>query len=258
MRQTFCTPLLFWLTLVLAAPASASGLWGEGGFEAFSESLPEANRALIEKTLGPEWTEVVIKTGLDPLHVRTPDFQQIDAVLERAVREKYGILELFTDAELANTQAPALLLQGAVLDRIDAKYDLSSVWMLSTQPKGGAHEVLRMKYMIVGQGILVVGYPHSAPVEILDEGKALEYQYEPVINAKIVNTPGTRGLFSVRTLSSPTEGYSDFKGPMGVSIRSYQVKGSKIKVDYHLVIDQDTEANKKPIVIRSGKALSFP
>lgn len=238
-------------------PSMASGLWGQGGFAVFSESLPLADRTVLEKSFGQEWTEVVFRTGIDPDRIRAPDFTQIDAVLERAVHEKYGILELFTDPELADTKAPALLLQGKVLEHIDAKYDLSSVWLLSTHLKGG-HKELRMRYMIVGQGILVVGYPHAAPVEILDDGKTMEYQYEPMINAKIVNTPGTRGLFGVRTLASPSEGYGDFKGPMGVSIRSYQVKGNKIKVDYHLIIDQETEAPKRPIVIRGQKAVGSP
>lgn len=240
---------LFFINALI--PAEAEELWGKQGFLGFAKSQPVIDRGALESVLGKEWTEVVFKTGLEPNRVHKADFDHIDPVLERAVGSKMGILELFTTGELADTKAPALLLDQRLLERIDAKYDLFSVWMLSAKPKGTKAGALNMRYMIVGQGILIVGYPHAAPVEIIDDGKSMEYQYEPVISAKIVNTPGTRGLFSVRTLASPKDDFGDFKGPMGVSIRAYEVKGNTIRVEYHLVVDQETLAPKKPIIIRS-------
>lgn len=237
----------------LMIPVEAAELWGEKGFHNFAKSLPLMDRGSLESVLGKEWTEVVFKTGLEPARIHKADFDHIDPVLEHAVGSKMGILELFTTGELADAKAPALLLDQNLLERIDAKYDLFSVWMLSVKPTGAKAGTLKMRYMIVGQGILIVGYPHAAPVEIIDDGKSLEYQYEPVISAKIVNTPGTRGLFGVKTLASPKEEFGDFKGPMGVSIRAYEIKGSTIRVEYHLVVDQETLAPKKPIIIRGAE-----
>ena len=237
----------------LTNPVEATDLWGEKGFHDFAKSLPVMDRNSLESILGKEWTEVVFKTGLEPARIHKADFQHIDPVLEHAVGSKMGVLELFTTGELSDARAPALFLDQTLLERIDAKYDLFSVWMLSGKSKGAKPGSLKMRYMIVGQGILIVGYPHAATVEIIDDGKSLEYQYEPVISAKIVNTPGTRGLFSVKTLASPKEEFGDFKGPMGVSIRAYEIKGSTIRVEYHLVLDQETLAPKKPIIIRGAE-----
>jgi|APCry1669193181_1035450.scaffolds.fasta_scaffold00933_13 hypothetical protein len=249
--------LLFTLFLAFHS-AQAGNLWGDGGFRTFTESLPRADANQVEQTLGREWTHVIYRSGLEPNRVHKADWAHIDAVLERSVKAKLGILELFTSIELADPKAPALLLDEDLLQQIDAKYDLSSVWMLSTKTKGGSAGTLKMRYMLVGQGILIMGYPHSATVDILDDGKFLEYQYESLISAKIVNTPTTRGLFGVRTLASPHEEFNDFKGPMGVSIRAYEVKGSRIRVEFHLVVDQDTEVAKRPIIIRTSQALSSP
>jgi hypothetical protein len=254
----FASPALLFTLLLTLNSAQAGSLWGDGGFSAFTESLPRADVKRVEQTLGREWANVIYRSGLEPNRVHKADFAHIDAVLERSVQAKLGILELFTSIELADPKAPALLLDEDLLQRIDAKYDLSSVWMLSAKPKGGKAGALKMRYMIVGQGILVMGYPHPATVEILDDGKFFEYEYESVISAKIVNNAKTRGLFSVRTLASPNEEFNDFKGPMGVSIRGYEVKGSRIRVEYHLVVDQETEVAKKPIIIRSDQGVSSP
>lgn len=257
MPKFACFILLF-LLHVLSYSVHAKSLWGDGGFSAFSESLPHADPKVVLQSLGREWTNVIYKTGLEPSRVHKADFTHINAVLEHAVATKLGILELFTAGELADPKGPALLLDSDALQKIDAKYDLSSVWMLSAKPKESGTSSLKMSFMIVGQGILIMGYPHPATVEILDEGKLLEYQYESLISANIVNAPKSRGLFSVRALASPTEDFSDFKGPMGVSIRGFEVKGSNIRVAYHLVIDQETEVSKKPIIIRSDPGLSSP
>jgi len=241
-------------SLNMLPPVEAEELWGNQGFEGFANSQPVMNREGLDWVLGKDWTEVVFRAGLDPNRVHKADFDHIDPVLERAAGSKLGILDLFTTGELANTKSPALLLDQHLLEQIDAKYDLFSVWMLSAQPKGAKSGAMRMRYMIVGQGILILGYPHAAPIEIIDEGKSMEYEYEPLISAKIVNAPGTRGLFSVKTLASPNEEFGDFKGPMGASIRAYEVKGNSIRVAYHLVVDHETLATKKPIRIRSEKS----
>ena len=254
----FASFVLLFILVSVFHSAQAESLWGDGGFSTFTESLPRADSKQVEQTLGREWTHVIYRSGLEPNRVHKADWTHINAVLERSVKAKLGILELFTSIELADPKAPALLLDEDLLQQIDAKYDLSSVWMLTAKTKGSAAGKLKMRYMIVGQGILIMGYPHPATVEILDDGKFFEYEYESVISAKIVHTSKTRGLFGVRTLAAPHEEFSDFKGPMGVSIRGYEVKGSRIRVEYHLVVDQETEVAKKPIIIRSDQGVSSP
>lgn len=240
------------LSLILGPQSLASEIWGEGGFDTFSDRLPLVDASELSKNLGKQWTDVIFKTGVETTQILKADFASIDPVLERAAHEKLGILDLFTGKDLANPKARALFLDEKVLAKIDAKYNLFSVFMLSTNPKDKPKETLRMRYMIVGSGLLIVGYPHAAPVEIIDDGKLLEYQYEPIIQADIIHNAQTRGLFSVRTLPSPSPEFRDFKGPMGVSIRSYEINGNMIRVGYKLVLDQETQVPKKPIELRAS------
>ena len=255
MFKTAC--LLLILHVIDAfGPAQATSIWGDGGFHRFSASLPHADPIKMEQSLGRDWRQVISRCGLEPSRIQKADWPHIDAVLQHSVQAKLGILELFTSPELADPKAPALILDEALLQQIDAKYDLSSVWMLTAKTQGSIPGKMNMRFMMVGQGVLILGYPHTAIVEIQDDGKDFLYEYESVISAKIVHTAKTRGLFGIRTLPSPHEEFNDFKGPMGVSIRSYEVKGDQIRVEYHLVVDQVTEVAKKPIKIRANAGVS--
>ena len=255
MLKTAC--LLLLLHMIGAfGPAQATSIWGDGGFHQFSASLTHADPIKMEQSLGRDWTQVITRCGLDPRRIQKADWPHIDAVLQHSVQANLGILELFTSSELADPREPALILDEALLQQIDAKYDLSSVWMLTAKTQGSIPGKMNMRFMMVGQGVLILGYPHPAIVEIQDDGKDFLYEYESVISAKIVHTAKTRGLFGIRTLPSPHEEFNDFKGPMGVSIRSYEVKGDQIRVEYHLVVDQVTEVAKKPIKIRANAGVS--
>lgn len=244
-------PALWALNLFILTSAHATSIWGDGGFNGFTNTLPHADRQGVEQTLGHEWSDVIFKIGFEPNRIKKADFAHIDAVLERAVKAKLSVLDLFTMGELSDSRSFALLLDAEVLQHIDSKYDLSSVWMLSAKTKENPARILKMRYLIVGQGTLLMGYPHPATVEILDEGQQMEYRYESLILAKIINNDQNRGLFSVRSLTSPADNFGDFKGPMGVSIQGYEVQGSNIRVTYHLVVDQETTVTKKPIIIRT-------
>ena len=101
--------------------AQADEIWGNRGFEGFAKSQPLVDQKKLESFLGREWTEVIFKTGLEPSRIFKPDFQHIDPILERAVEAKMGILELFTQGELADARAPAILLDESLLERINSK-----------------------------------------------------------------------------------------------------------------------------------------
>jgi hypothetical protein len=249
----------FWVftTFLFISPLPvAADVWGSEGFTTFSESLPKASPESLKKITKAYWPFVQTRSGLVADRLKLVSFDRIDPVLKRAADDGMGILDLFTMAELANPSAPGLVLDAQTLRSIDEKYDLWSVWQLSTKPLIKDKPLLTMDYMIVGQGKLIIGYPFAAPVEVLDEGKAFEVTYEPLIRADIINTPGSRGLHAIATLHNDAKELQPFRGPMSTSIKSYEVQGDRIVVTYNAIIDQQSLARRKPISLKNKSVAS--
>jgi hypothetical protein len=243
---------------VCGSAAQAGGLWDSRGFRAYSSGLPAASEASLRKIVGNYWETVRSRTNLDLGRIRVARFEDIDPVLERASRSGLGTLDLFTQKELADPAAPALLLDGPTLRRIAEKYDLGSMWMISARTLLPDRRPMAMSYMIVGQGKLIIGYPYESRVEVLDEGTPREYLYEPYTEANIVNGPGRQGLFDIKVLKSPFGEFRSFEGPMGASITAFRVDGSRIVVDYTLGFDQEARTGRTPIAFkRNYVARSF-
>lgn len=222
----------------------------------FSADLPKASPDSLKKITKAFWPFVQTRSGLAADRLKLVSFDRIDPVLKRAVDDRMGILDLFTMAEFANPSAPALVLDAQTLRSIDDKYDLWSVWQLSTKPLAKDKPLLTMDYMIVGQGKLIIGYPFAAPVEVHDEGKAFEVTYEPLIRADIINTPASRGLHAIATLNADAMDLQPFRGPMSASIKSYEIQGDRIVVTYNAIIDQQSLVRRKPISLKNKSVAS--
>ena len=246
----FLLKMLVGLCFLLAGFLShASEVWGEKGYYHFVEGLPKASPEALDQITMDYDSVLIERLKIQGDKVRLASFKDIDPVLHRAVEGKMGILELFSLKDLADPSGHALLLDAETLKSIERKYNLNSIFMITPKSALPHRPLMSMQYMLVGQGRLIIGYPFSSPVEIVDDGKTMEYRYEPLITAKIVHSGAARGLFQVETLTSPLEGFQPFQGPMGASIKSYAVKGDQILVTYSLVIEQETQAPKKSIVM---------
>jgi hypothetical protein len=219
-------------------------------------TLPGVERTELVGLLGREWSEILFRTDLDPKKVLKAEFATLEPILETAVREQRDILDLLTRRELAVRSRPALLLDAELLDRIDAKYNLHSIWQIKAQPSGETGKLIAMRYMLIGQGRLIIGYPKGAVVEVGDPGETGEYRYEPVTLATIRHEPTTRGLYSLKTLRQGQGGFGDFIGPMGSAIRAYEVRGERIRVTYQLFVEQEMDVARKPIVNRQSPHLN--
>jgi hypothetical protein len=246
----FLLKMLVGLYLLLAGFLSqASEVWGEKGYHHFVDSLPKASPEALDQITNNYDSVLTERLKIQGDKVRLASFKDIDPVLRRAVEGKMGVLDLFSLKDLADPSAHALLLDAETLKSIEGKYNLSSIFMINPKSVLPHRPSMTMQYMLVGQGRLIVGYPFSSPVEIVDDGKTMEYRYEPLITAKIVHSGAKRGLFQVETLNSPSDGFQPFQGPMGASIKSYAIHGDKILVTYSLVIEQETQAPRKSIVM---------
>lgn len=238
---------LLFLTLSLEATADPIGTLVTHSIR----DLPKIERTALLQRLGPEWSDVLMKNGLDPDTVIEPDYPLIDAILELAVKEHRDILDLLTRPELAAPGSPAFLLDAGLLKKIDAKYNLHSIWQIRAQPQGRPSAALHMRFMLIGQGLLIIGYPESAVVEVGETEDLAEYRYEPMTLATLVNSKGLQGLYQLKTLRSEHSEFGGFIGPMGSTIKAYQVMGDKIRVSYTFIVEQEMDVPRKPIEIRA-------
>lgn len=241
---------IFLLILVCDSTAYAGALWEPQGFSSYISSLPYASDASLRKITKNYWETLRTRTNLDIGKIHVAKFEDIDPLLERASQSGLGILDLFTQKELADPSAAALLLDGPTLRRIAEKFELSSVWMITAPTLLPDHRLIAMDYMIIGQGQLIIGYPYESKVEVINDGKPLQYRYEPFISARLMNGPDRRGIFDVKVLKSPSGEFQSFEGPMGASITSFRVDGNSVLVDYSLGFDQEARTPRTPIVFK--------
>ncbi len=238
------------LVFALSPAALAAEFWGPQGYPGFTSGLQPASERTLQRATKNYRTVLQQRAGLDLAKIRVATFKDIDPLLARAAQSGLGTLDLFTQKELADPSAMALLLDGSTLRQIDAKYHLSGAWMISTRTLLPDHRAMNMDYMIVGQSRLIIGYPYEAPVEVMEEGKPLEYRYEPFIEARIVNSGLQRGLFDIKVLSNPAAEFLAFQGPMGAELRSFRLEDNSVVVNYRLGVDQQVHTDKTPIVIK--------
>ena len=243
-------PIFLFFTAALSPAAHAAGLWGSQGYTGFSNGLQAASNEGLKKTTRHYLTVLQRRAGLDLDRIRVATFKDIDPLLARATQSSLGRLDLFTQKALADPSAPALSLDGPTLRQIDVKYHLSGAWVISARTLRPDHRAMTMDYMIVGQGKLIVGYPYESSVEVIDEGKPLEYRYEPFIEARIINDGARQGLFDIKALNNPAAAFLAFQGPLGAAVKSFQVEGDTVLVNYSLGFDQQARSDKTPTALK--------
>jgi hypothetical protein len=236
--------------------AEAASLWGPNGYQALAAGLRAASESDLKSATKAYWCVIRERSGLDTSRVRIATFKDIDPVLSAALQSGLGSLDLFTQRELADPSAPALLLDRSTLGQIDAKFDLRGVWLISANTSSPDHRAVPMDYLIVGQGKLIIGYPLEVAVVVFEDGKPLEYRYEPFIEADIRNTGIQQGLFNVKALNKPDPAadFLPFMGPMGAELASFQVTGRSVQVQYRLGIERQTQADRTPIALKGALA----
>ena len=242
---------LFLILVLQGSLVQADGFWGKQGFQGFCDQLPQVSEATLSKELGDYFAKLRTEESLTLSAVRQVSDTDMTRLLSSAARSGWGILEMFTQKELANTRGCALWLDQATLAQIDRKFDLRAVWQIEARLSGHDTEFMNMRYMVVGQGRLIIGYPRAAEIEIND-GDAISgrYNYAPYLSARIEHSASSRGLFEIRTLNAPGDGFESFIGPYGVAVNSMQLVGQRILVRYTFGFEQERLTKNLPIVPR--------
>ena len=244
--------LQFFLALLLnGALAQAADFWGDNGFKGFCDRLPALPESVMTKELGGYFPTLRAEESLTLSAIRQVDEAGMSKLLLSAARSGWGMLETFTQKELSDAHGCALWLDQATLAQINRKFNLHALWQIVARLSGNSTETISMRYMIVGQGRLIIGYPRAAEIEIND-GDAISgrYNYAPYISARIEHADTSRGLFGIRTLTVAGKGFEPFIGPYGVAVTALKLEGQHILVKYTLGFEQERLTKNLPITPR--------
>lgn len=241
------------LFLVLAATAHAADIWGSSRLDVLCAEFPVVSRDALQLALGGHFDAVVQREGVDPARVHRVDPAGLAPVLQRAAALGVGPLDLFSDPQFAADGPCVLFLDETTLAAVDRQFDIHGLWMVRATVAGEPDAPLAMRYMLLGRGRLIVGYPRHATVQVADypifTGR---YDYQPYMALDIVATPERRAHVGLRTLHEPSGVFQPFVGPLGAAIREFELGGDGILVRYRVLggVEREMQVRHPPISLR--------
>lgn len=151
------------------------------------------------------------------LYVAYPE--QIYGLLDKAVSESVDVLTLFTHPAVHREKA--LLIRKKTLHLIDHYYDLHAIFLLSC-PSISEDTMIRMNFLVVGQGKLIIGYDKNTRIKHPDYPFATgRYDYQKFFMMDAgTDDQGNIGLFDIRGLSNSNDRFEPMKGPLNAAVKS--------------------------------------
>ncbi len=185
------------------------------------------------------------------LYSSTP--QDLDTLLDTAQKESIDVLTLFTLPAIQKNKGKAIALDEKTLLDLNIRYDLHGLFLIATDSANDDSKV-KMNFLIVGQGKLIIGYNRNTTIAHPEYDVATgiyEYQRLFLMDAK-TDEQGNCGLFNIRGLSSPSEPFRQMKGPLNSKIQSLSIpldlrKEKKLLVRYRFLADSEKVVDCIPI-----------
>lgn len=241
------------LLAACAAHLHAADIWEPGGMAPLCAESAVPTRDDLASALGAYLEVVVQREGLAAARIRKADPARLVPVLQRAATLGKGPLDVFTDAQFAAGGPCVLFLDESALAAVDRQFDLHGLWMVRAPVVGEGDTPLSMRYMLIGDGRLVVGYPRQATVRVADYAIFTgRYDYQPYMALDIVSNAQQRMLAGLRTLGDPSGIFGAFVGPLGAQIQALELAGDEVVVRYRAWgnIEQQMRVRHPPITPR--------
>lgn len=163
----------------------------------------------------------VVAKELDMENLYVTTYQELKNLLDSAANESIDVLTLFTLPVLQEKKNKAIVLDRDMLSRLNIHYNLHGIFLIST-PSAEDDSAVQMSFLITGQGKLIVGYDRNTiiwhPEYSFATGK-YKYQELFLMDAK-TDDKGNYGLFNIKGLSNPSDGFQQMRGPLNSKIRS--------------------------------------
>ena len=148
-------------------------------------------------------------------------YEEVEDLLDQAVNESIDSLTLFTFPPLQNPKSFAIVLNEAILEQIHKNFNFHALFNISV-PSVQDGLAVKMKFLVIGQGRLIVGYNRNAKIKHSDYDFATgKYDYREFFTMDAgKDLKGNPGLFNIKGFSSPSEKPQWMKGPLNVDIQS--------------------------------------
>jgi len=229
--------LILLLISSLTISASQAGLFKPEDFNSFCQKAKSFTQKEIAAELGSRLS-LLKKDGINIGHLKRIDLNTISNIINKSISLGHGALEFFTDIEFAKNNSCVFFLSKDLLKLVYQKFTLHGLWMINAPLNGG--DSLKMDFLIVGDSKLIIGYPKKETIKVLDynfyTGK---FVYTKYMSMDIVNRPGVRGLFNIKSFDERRGKLRPFKGPMSASINSLSIKGNKILIKYQWMFNKE-------------------
>lgn len=148
-------------------------------------------------------------------------YEEVEGLLDQAVDESIDSLTLFSLPVLQNQKSFAIVFNEELLSQIQENYNFHALFNISARSLED-DSIVKMKYLVIGQGKLIVGYNSNAKIKHPDYDFATgKYDYKELfIMDASKDSKGNCGLFNIRGLSNPNGKPQWMKGPLNVDIQS--------------------------------------
>jgi hypothetical protein len=182
----------------------------------------------------------IISRELDFQKLYFVSYEEIEDLLDRAVNESIDSLTLFTLPRLQNQKNFVVVFNEKLLEQVQEKYDFHALFNISV-PSLENSSIVKMKFLAIGQGKLIVGYSRNAKIKHPDYNFATgKYDYRELFTMDAQkDSEGNLGLFNIKGLSHPDGKPQWMKGPLNADIRSLIIRSDpkgqkKILIQYDL------------------------
>jgi len=204
----------------------------------FLAQLVKAPRVEGRRVFGEYEATISKHIDTDKLHVVS--FEAVEALLNHAVEESLDSLTLFTLAPLQDQHRFALVLDQQLLEQVNRYFDFHGLFSIAL-PSIDEGTMVKMKFLVIGQGKFIAGYTANATIKNPDYGFATgKYDYnELFIMDAGHDREGNPGFFNIKGLSAPGATSAWMKGPLDVNIHSMTLipkppNGPDICVQYEM------------------------
>jgi len=178
----------------------------------------------------------IISQELDFKKLYFVSYEEVEDLLGQAVNESIDSLTLFTLPALQNQKNFAIVFNEGLLEQVQKKFDFHALFNISV-PSLEDGSAVKMKFLVIGQGKLIIGYNKNAKIKHPDYNfvtGGYDYRELFIMDAR-TDSEGNLGLFNIKGLSRPNEKPQWMKGPLNVDIQS-------------LIISRDPEGRKKILI----------
>lgn len=218
------------ILLLMSSQVTAETIWTADEFSTLCNNAKSPGNEMLASVMGDYLAVLKNKDNIDINHIKIPKPEHIDAALKKAIKLNYGALEFFTEPNFAASHACMVFMDMAMLQAVDKKYNLHTLWMINAplevddeeEEKKANH--LRMKYLLMGRGKLIIGYEEPKEIFVKDYVVFTGlYDYELHTSMNIVNSNEKRGVFEIRVYKSVQGKATPFIGPGGSEILSLEI-----------------------------------